>query len=81
MVAGVTLVAILRRELRRVADPAKAPAMQAHMKSAMPYHGVSAPALRDVCRRVFAGHDLSDPTSWRRDALALWRKARYREER
>jgi len=81
MVAGVTLLAILRRELRRVADPAKAPAMQAYMKSAMPYHGVSAPALRDVCRRVFAEHDLSDPARWRRDALALWRQARYREER
>jgi 3-methyladenine DNA glycosylase AlkD len=81
MVAGVTLLAILRRELRRVSDPAKAPAMQAYMKSAMPYHGVSAPALRDVCRRVFAGYNLSDPARWRRDALALWRQARYREER
>jgi hypothetical protein len=77
----VRLLAILRRELRRAADPAKAPAMQAYMKSAMPYHGVSTPALRDVCRQVFAGYDLSDPARWRRDALALWRQARYREER
>jgi 3-methyladenine DNA glycosylase AlkD len=81
MVAGVALLAILRRELRRAADPARAPAMQAYMKSAMLYHGVPAPVLRAVCRRVFAGHDISEPARWRRDVLGLWRGARYREER
>jgi hypothetical protein len=30
----------LRRRLRAAAGPAKAPAMQAYMKSAMPYFGV-----------------------------------------
>jgi DNA alkylation repair enzyme len=30
----------VHRALRAAADPAKAPAMQAYMKSVMPYHGV-----------------------------------------
>jgi 3-methyladenine DNA glycosylase AlkD len=55
--------------------------MQAYMKSAMPYFGVSAVPLRAVCKRVLATHLLPDPRSWRRDVLHLWRGARYREER
>ena len=44
----------LRRSLRAAADPAKAPAMQAYMKSAMPYLGVPATPLRAVCKEAFA---------------------------
>jgi 3-methyladenine DNA glycosylase AlkD len=77
----VLLLARLRRELRAAADPSKAAAMRAYMKSTMPYLGVATPALRDVCRRVFATHPIEDARSWRRDVLALWRPARYREER
>jgi 3-methyladenine DNA glycosylase AlkD len=75
------LLARLRAALRAAADPAKARAMQAYMKSAMPYHGVSTPALRPVCREVFAAVDLPSAPTWRREVLALWRGARYREER
>src|SRR6185437_11158736 len=75
------LIAAVREELARVADPVKAPAMQAYMKSAMPYLGVPAPALRQVCRTVFAAHPLASVDEWRETALALWREARYREER
>lgn len=39
----------LRRALQRAGDPAKAPLMQAYMKSSMPYHGVPAPLLRHAC--------------------------------
>jgi 3-methyladenine DNA glycosylase AlkD len=75
------LIAAVREELARVADPAKAPAMQAYMKSAMPYLGVTAPQLRQVCRAVFAARPLANFDEWHDSALALWREARYREER
>ena len=75
------LVAAIRAELARVADPTKAPGMQAYMKSAMPYLGVQTPQMRQICRRVFAVHPLASFDEWRDTALALWREARYREER
>src|ERR1019366_5574013 len=71
----------LRRELKRVAAAANAPAMQAYMKSDMPYHGASAAAMRAVCRGVFAPHPSVSAAAWRRDALALWDGATHREER
>lgn len=77
----VQLLALVRRELRRIADPAKAPVMQAYMKSAMPYHGVQTPLLRDCCRRLFRDEDFATPDVWRNSVLELWRGARYREER
>ncbi len=79
--ASPPLLGRLRSALRAVADPSKAPAMQAYMKSSMPYHGVPTPALRHVCREVFAVVDLPSATAWRREVLGLWRGARYREER
>jgi len=75
------LVGRVRRELTRIADPARAPAMQAYMKSAMPYLGISAVPLRVACKALFAGLDYVDAASWKADVLALWRGARFREER
>ncbi len=71
----------LRRELRRIADPRKAPGMQAYMKSVMPYHGVPAPLLRQSCKKIFAEMDLATREAWREKVLQLWRGAGYREER
>jgi len=71
----------LRRELERVAEPARAAPMQAYAKSAMPYLGVTAVPLRRVCREVFAGLELPTAAAWRRAVLGLWRGARFREER
>ncbi len=71
----------VRRELRRIADPRRSPAMQAYMKSAMPYHGIAAPLLRQFYKRIFAHVDLSTREVWREKVLQLWRGARYREER
>jgi 3-methyladenine DNA glycosylase AlkD len=51
------------------------------MKSEMPFHGVAAPALRAICRKVFAAHPLSDAPTWRSAVLTLWRGAEFREER
>jgi 3-methyladenine DNA glycosylase AlkD len=71
----------VRRALRDVADPVRAAGAQAYMKSAMPFRGVPAPLQRALYREVFAAHPLPDSATWRASALALWREARYREER
>ena len=79
--ADRTLIAAVRRELRANADPAKAPAMQAYMKSAMPYYGVNSPEQNAIWKRVFRDHVIRDDATWRATVLELWRSARFREER
>jgi 3-methyladenine DNA glycosylase AlkD len=71
----------LRVALAETADPTRAPAMQAYMKSTMPYHGVPAPALRALCKRVFADVQLPSTEAWRQEVLTIWRGAAFREER
>ena len=75
------LVQAIRRRLAEAADPTKAPQMQAYMKSTMPYHGVSAPLLKRLCREAFASHPLANAAEWRCVVLELWRGATFREER
>ncbi len=67
--------------MKEVADPARARGMQAYMKSAMPYLGVSAVPLREVCKAQFKDIEWPDLKSWQADVLELWRGARFREER
>jgi 3-methyladenine DNA glycosylase AlkD len=55
--------------------------MQAYMKSAMPYRGVSSPELKRIWRRLFAEHRLASADEWTQVALTLWRGAAFREER
>src|SRR5262245_27311996 len=55
--------------------------MQAYMKSSVPYHGVPTPALRALCKRLFADVALPSAAVWQREVLALWRGAEFREER
>jgi 3-methyladenine DNA glycosylase AlkD len=75
------LAQTLKARLRAVAEPARAPAMQAYMKSDMPYLGVSAAPLRQVCKEAFNGLAWEDSPAWQADVLAIWRGAGYREER
>ncbi|MFF3671233.1 DNA alkylation repair protein [Microtetraspora malaysiensis] len=75
------LLKAVRHALAEAADPAKAPVMQAYMKSDMPFLGVQAVPRRAALRRVFAEHRLGSAPEWRRAVLALWREAEYREER
>jgi 3-methyladenine DNA glycosylase AlkD len=75
------LLTRVRAALQAVADPERAPAMQAYMRSSLPFHGVGTPLLRATCRRVFAGLAWPRAAAFRRDVLAVWRGARYREER
>ena len=55
--------------------------MQAYMKSAMPYYGVPAPLLRRLLRTVFEDVQFPTQLKWQTQVLALWRNARFREER
>jgi 3-methyladenine DNA glycosylase AlkD len=71
----------LRKALRQAGDPAKAPVMQAYMKSAMPYHGVSVPLLRQVCKAIFTDVQFATASHWQAQVLDVWRNARFREER
>ena len=71
----------LRKALQEAGDPVKAPVMQAYMKSAMPYHGVPTPLLRQVCKATFADLRFATASQWQAQVLDLWRDARFREER
>jgi 3-methyladenine DNA glycosylase AlkD len=75
------LLSALREALRAAGDPVKAPIMQSYMKSKMPYLGVQSPSLRKVAKAVFAQYPLTTFKAWHDTALALWRRACYREER
>jgi 3-methyladenine DNA glycosylase AlkD len=75
------LIRELRQELRRRADPEKARSMQAYMKSTLPYYGVQTPGQKEVHRLVLPRHPLRDFAEWQDTVLALWRDARFREER
>ncbi|HEY3348997.1 MAG TPA: DNA alkylation repair protein [Thermoanaerobaculia bacterium] len=81
MTAPKPLLAVLRRELAAAGTPERAAGARAYMKSAMPFHGVDTQTLRAICRRVFAAHPVAGAAAWRRDVLALWRGAKFREER
>ena len=73
------MVEAIRAGLAERANPAKAPDMQAYMKSAMPFLGVQKPARAALAREVFV--PLPDFEAWRSIVLELWRAATYREER
>lgn len=76
-----SLLLELRAVLKRVANPAKAPQMQAYMKSKLPYLGIQAPLLSRTCKLFFAAHPLNSAAAWRKAVLEIWRSAQFREER
>ncbi len=51
------------------------------MKSAMPFHGVRMPEMRRIARALFAEASFPSRDAWVEAVLALWRAARFREER
>ncbi len=75
------LPSILRAELFRAQNPKKAAAMQAYMKSEMPYFGIQTPELRAICERLFKAHPIETAGAWRSTCLQIWREAQFREER
>ncbi|MFN8167276.1 MAG: DNA alkylation repair protein [Candidatus Nanopelagicales bacterium] len=81
MTADRALVAAVRRTLAEAADPERAPAMQAYMKSAMPFLGVAKPERTAALRPVLAAHPPADRATWEATVRALYDEAAYREER
>jgi 3-methyladenine DNA glycosylase AlkD len=75
-----SLVAAVRAAIAEAGDPQRAPGMQAYMKSALPFRGVSAPVLRKVVRPVLDRHPLPDRASWESAVRTLWDEAGFREE-
>jgi 3-methyladenine DNA glycosylase AlkD len=75
------LASDLRARLAAVADPALAPAMQAYMKSAMPFLGVPTPARRRAVADALRDNACATPQALAELALLLWRGATHREER
>jgi 3-methyladenine DNA glycosylase AlkD len=74
------LVDELRRRIAEAGDPSRAPQMQAYMKSALPFRGVSSVPLRAITREVVPAHPLPDRDSWESAVRRLWDEAEYREE-
>jgi 3-methyladenine DNA glycosylase AlkD len=75
------LVAEVRAALRAAADPSRAPAMQAYMKSALPFLGVPKPVRTAALRPVWAAHPPTDRAGWEATVRQLYDEASYREER
>ncbi|MDB5098358.1 MAG: alkylation repair enzyme [Cyanobacteria bacterium RYN_339] len=71
----------LRTRLAAAADPARAPRMQAYMKSAMPYHGVASPVGQRIYKDVFKDVAFPDAAAWQAAVRAIWHGAAFREER
>ena len=74
------LVHDLRAGQAAAADPAAAPAMQAYMKSDLPYYGVKAAGCRAVFSAAIAAHPLPDRATWLAAVRRLWDEATRREE-
>ena len=79
--ADRALVDAVRRALADVADPEQAPAMQAYMKSALPFYGVPKPIRTSALRPVWTAHPVTDRGTWEATVRALYDEATYREER
>jgi 3-methyladenine DNA glycosylase AlkD len=75
------LVRAVRVRLAEAADPERAPAMQAYMKSATPFRGITSAPLRAALRDVLADQRLPDRDAWESAVRELWDTAEFREER
>lgn len=77
------VVAAVRCELEKASDPGRASGQQAYMKSAMPFRGVSAPALKAILGTLLAepAYLLTERDPWEATVRGLWDDARFREER
>jgi len=75
------LIALIRAGLHAAAEPARAPMMQAYMKSAMPYLGVRVPTVRALVRAEAKRRPPADRATLEATIRTLWREAAYREER
>jgi 3-methyladenine DNA glycosylase AlkD len=79
--ADIRLIKAIRGGLAELGDPEKAPAMQAYMKSAMPFRGVPKSPRSALLKQVLADQVLPDRVNFLATIRALWRDAEFREER
>ena len=79
--ASRALIRAVRDRLWLVREPGRAAGQQRYMKSSMPFMGVRVPVMRKTARAVFDRHPPAGAVQWRATIRALWREARYREER
>ncbi|MEM9072465.1 MAG: DNA alkylation repair protein, partial [Myxococcota bacterium] len=75
------LVSSIRSALEDAGVAKDARPMQAYMKSEMPYRGVKKPARVAALKPIFAEASIDRYEDLRDTVLALWRKAKFREER
>lgn len=66
--------------LARHADPVRAAGQQAYMKSAIPFHGITAPELNALLKPILTGHVVPDRASWETTIRTLWDGVTHREE-
>jgi 3-methyladenine DNA glycosylase AlkD len=66
-------------QLKRLADPAKAPAMAAYMKTSQPFFGVPTPMRTAMLKQVCDQFAPPDQKSYAQSVMALW-KLPHREE-
>jgi hypothetical protein len=75
------LIGQIHAKLAAAANPERAPAMQAYMKSEMPYLGVPVPAVRSITRQAERSHRPASTGQLVATSTELWRKATHREHR
>jgi 3-methyladenine DNA glycosylase AlkD len=78
---GDALINAIRTGLAEAADPGRAPGMQAYMKSAMPYRGVTAPVNKPIFKNAIEANPLPDAAAWAETVRRLFHEAAFREER
>ncbi|WP_028267486.1 DNA alkylation repair protein [Arthrobacter sp. MA-N2] len=74
-------IAVIRERLHAEADPDRAQAAQAYMKSSMPSLGVRVPVVRRIVLATAKELPFESPAELRDDVRHLWREATWREER
>lgn len=77
----ITFIRVVRDGLAAAGDPARAVQQQAYMKSAMPYHGLTAAELKALLRPILVEHRFEERAEWETTARLLWDVATHREER
>ncbi|MEZ4235105.1 MAG: DNA alkylation repair protein [Myxococcota bacterium] len=68
----MTLPEALRARLAPLADPARARAQQAYLKTEAPMLGVPRPAVRDAVRGLLRERGVGDRDAWAEAVAALW---------
>lgn len=75
-----SLVSFVQTSLQGLADPAKAPAMAAYMKTKQPFYGVQTPYRAPIVREIKARFVPLNHRGYQKNVTSLW-KLPHREER